>query len=79
MATAATMKKRMAAAAAGRMRSEAMAAGLMFPLPWMLEKKGVGAFIWWERGEEGSETSLVFAMGLWRPFITWEAGKGLAG
>jgi len=45
-----------------------MAAGLMFPLPWMLEKKGVGAFIWWERGEEGSETSLVFAMGRWRPF-----------
>ena len=31
-------------------------------------EKGWEPFIWWERGEEGSETSLVFAMGRWRPF-----------
>jgi hypothetical protein len=71
VATAATANKRMAAAA-GRMRSEAMAAGLMFPLPWDAGKRGVRAFIWWERGEEGSGTSLVFAMGLWCPYITSE-------
>jgi hypothetical protein len=29
--------------------------------------KGVGS-------EEGSETSLDFAMGLWCPYITWEPG-----
>jgi len=39
-------------------------------------EKGWEPFIWWERGEEGSETSLVFLQwGGGVLFITWEAGR----
>jgi len=72
---AATANKRMTVAAAGRMRSEAMAAGLMFPLPWMLEKRG-GSLLFGGKGERRVVKLAWFLQwGGGVLFITWEAGR----